>query len=99
MKKFLQVFVAALLGLLLGLGVVVISFIPGWEQPEGMSAGVVWGGIAYFTLVGTLPIGLVATAFAFFLNFQHRKRMIVLESVLLLVLALVILVLLNQPQH
>ncbi len=93
-KKYLQVLAASLLGLLLGLAIAVISFIPGWVQPEGIPAGAIWGAIVLMTIVITLPIGLVVTVAALFLNERNRKRLIAIESAFLAALMLAIFALL-----
>jgi hypothetical protein len=94
MKKYLQVLAASLLGLLLGLAIAVISFIPGWVQPEGIPAGAIWGAIVLATIAITLPVGLVVTVAALFLNEQNRRRLIVIETVFITALMLVIFALL-----
>jgi hypothetical protein len=96
LRKYLQVFIGALVGLLLGIEVVVLVFIPGWVQPEGLAASAIWGAIFSVGLAITLPAGLVSAAIVFFLDARNRKRVIVVESILLLALALLILVLLNR---
>jgi hypothetical protein len=96
LSKYLQVCTGSLIGLLLGIEVVVLLFIPDWVQPEGLAASAIWGAIVSLGLVITLPAGLVSAAIVFFLDARNRKRVIVVESILFLVLALVILVLLNR---
>jgi len=96
LSKYLEVGVGFLIGLLLGFEVVVFLFIPDWVQPEGLAAGAIWGAIVSVAFVITLPTGLVSAAIVFFLDARNRKRVIVVEFIVVLALALVILVLLNR---
>lgn len=45
LRKLIQILISTLLGLVLGLEVAVAMMIPGWEAPEGLAAGAIWGGI------------------------------------------------------
>jgi hypothetical protein len=95
-----QVLLASLLGLVLGLEVAVIFLIPGWVEPEGMTAGVVWGGIVFITgslaLLGSLVAG---AAVAFTRSPKGRKVILAIGSGLLIVLTLVILILPGLTQN
>ena len=92
--------VFSLLGLLLGLEVSAILLIPGWTKPEGMSAGVVWGGIVFITVVLALLGGLVAGAAISFVRSRNGRNVtIAIESGLLVILALVILILPRLTQN
>ena len=66
--------------------------LPGWEKPQGMLAGFVWGGILTFTL--TSVASSVALAFIASLLFGSAKRaLILIEATLIAVLFLATVIL------
>ena len=92
-NRFGQIFIAFILGGLLGLAVTVILLIPSWEQPEGLSARAIWGGIFFVAEILALLVGLVAVVAIVLVPPAHKKKVIVIECAMLGVFALVILVL------
>ncbi|MBV1876547.1 MAG: hypothetical protein KUG79_02780 [Pseudomonadales bacterium] len=81
-----------ILSLIIGLQISLMLILPGWEKPQGMLAGFVWGGILTFTL--TSVASSVALAFIASLLFGSAKRaLILIEATLIAVLFLATVIL------